>query len=69
MESRKMELTNLFAEQQQRDAHREQTLDKAGEGECGQIERVAWKYMHYHMENRQSVGIYYITQGAQFGAA
>ena len=35
MESRKMVLINLFAGQQQRQKHKEQTLDTVGEGEGG----------------------------------
>ena len=34
----------------------------------GQIERVALKYIHYHVENRHLVGSCCLTEGAQPGA-
>ena len=43
MESRKMVLKNLFARQQWRNRHREQTYghgERGGEAEC--LERVTW---------------------------
>ena len=34
----------------------------------GQMERVAWKHIHHHMQNRQPVGIFCMTQGTQIRA-
>ena len=49
MESRKMELKNLFTEQQWRNRHREQTYGHGERGGWGEImERVTWN-LHYHM--------------------
>ena len=48
-----MVLNNLFAGQQWRNRHREQTYghgERGGEGAI--MERVTWK-LNYHMENRQ----------------
>ena len=39
-----------------------------GKERVGQIERVALKHIHYHMQSRLPVGSCYITQGAQPGA-
>ena len=49
--SRKMVLMNLFAGQQWRCRHKEQTYGHGGDREerVGQMERVAWKHIHYHM--------------------
>ena len=47
MESRKMVLMNLFVGQQWKRIHREQTLDTWGKERVGQMERVAWKNVHY----------------------
>jgi len=46
-----MVLMSLFSGQQWR--CREQTVDMGGwgEGEREMMEKVAWKYIHYHMEN------------------
>jgi len=51
MESRKIVLLNLFSGQQWRHRHREQTYGHGGlRGErAGQMERVAWMHIHYHM--------------------
>ena len=40
-----------------------------GEGEGGMNgkERIAWKYIHYHMQNRYPVGICCMIQGTQRG--
>ena len=51
MESRRMALMNLFAEQQWRHRHREQTLDTAGVGRgwkerVGCMERLTRKHHH-----------------------
>ena len=51
IESGKMVTMNLSAGQQQRRRHREQTLDTTGDRAGGQIERVAWKPIHYHMQH------------------
>ena len=52
MESRKMVLMNLFAVQQWRCRHREQTYGHGwgrGKVTVGQTETAAWKHVHYHM--------------------
>ena len=52
MESRKMVLMNLYAGQQQKYRHREQTYGHSG-GRRGWNElRVALKHIRYHMQNR-----------------
>ena len=61
MESRKMVLMNLSAGQQRRCRQRQQTCGHR----VGRTERVALKHVHYHMKNREPVGIYCMTQGAQ----
>ena len=54
MESIKMVLMNLFAGQQWRCRHGEQTCGlREGKERAGQMERVAWKHTRYHMWNRQ----------------
>ena len=51
MESRKIALLNLFSGQQWGHRHREQTYGHGGGGNerVGQMQRVAWMYIHYHM--------------------
>ena len=74
MESRKMVLMNLFAEQQWRCRPQEQTYgpDRVGRGRrkkrVGQMERFAWKHIPYHVSNREPMGICCVTQGSQPGA-
>ena len=50
-EMHKMVLTNLFAGQQWRHRHREQTYGHGAreEGEGGMYERVTWNQTHHHM--------------------
>ena len=66
IESRKMVLMNPFSGQQWRRRHREQLCGHGGGG--GRIERIVWKHIHYHMQNREQVGICCVTQGAQLSA-
>ena len=66
-----MVLVNPFAWEQWRHRHREQGYGHrwAGRKErMGQVERIAWKYIHYYMENRYPMGICSMTQGALTGA-
>ena len=60
-----MVLMSLFAGQQWRPRHREQTWTQWGKERKGQKQRVALKHIHYHTWNREQVGICYMTQGAQ----
>ena len=53
MESRKMVLMNLFARQQWRCRHREQTYEHGAGGRRRGINGdIAWKHIHYHVLNR-----------------
>ena len=68
MESRKMILMNLFAEQQWRHRHREQTCGHSGEGEGG----TNWKsdgetYILPYI-NQIAMGICCRIHGAQIGS-
>ena len=36
-----------------------------GKEKVGWMERISWKHINYHMENRKPVGICCMTQGAQ----
>ena len=49
MESRKMDLMNLFAGQQWRCRHGQQRVNTEGKERAGRIERIAGKHIHYHM--------------------
>ena len=40
-------------------------LDSVGEEEGGWFERIALKRTHYHMWNRESVGVWCVTRGTQ----
>ena len=51
-----MVLKNLFAGQEQRRRHREQTVGTAGKERVGQIERAALERAHHHKQNRQLAG-------------
>ena len=57
MESRKMALMNLFAGQQRRCRHREQTRGHIGRGKRWDDQRIALKHIHQ--------GICCVTQGTQ----
>ena len=50
MDSRKIVLMKLFAGQQWKHRHREQTYGhgQGEEGGMGRMERVTWKHIHYH---------------------
>ena len=67
MESRRMVLKDLFAEQQWR--HRENRLMDKGGGEKGEMngESSMEAYTPTYV-NRQPMGICYMTQGTQMGA-
>ena len=53
MESRKLILMKIFAGQQWRCRHREQTCGHGlREGEGGTAGEAAWKHMHYHVKSR-----------------
>ena len=60
-----MLLTNLCAGQQWRHRCRAQTCGHSRGGVGGWTERIAWKHIHYQMENRQQVGTSCVTEGAQ----
>ena len=60
-----MVLMSLFAGQQWRPRHREQTWTQWGKERKGQKQRVALKHIHYHTWNREQGGMCYMTQGAQ----
>ena len=53
MESRKMVAKNLFAGQQWRCRHREETYEHRWrverKGKVRGMDRVTWKHVHYHM--------------------
>ena len=50
MEYRKMVLMNLFAGQERRGRHREQTCGHCGrKGSVERVERVTLTYIHYHV--------------------
>ena len=50
VESRKMVLMKLFAEQQWRHRHREETCEhRAGKERVGQMEEATWKHIHHRM--------------------
>ena len=52
MNSRKMVLMNLFAGQQWRPRHREQTHGHRGQSRMERVrlmERAVWKHIHYHV--------------------
>ena len=46
-------------------AQRTDMWTRWGKEREGQIETVALKHIHCHMSNRQPMGIWFITQGAQ----
>ena len=48
MESREMVLMNLFAGQEQRRRHGEQTCGHGGKEKVGRIQTVALEHIHYH---------------------
>ena len=49
MESRKIVLMNLFAGQNGDADIEDRLVDTAGNERMGQMERVAWEHIHYHM--------------------
>ena len=63
-------LMNLFSGQQWRHRHRERTYGYGGWGKerVGWMERVTWKHIHYHMWNRQPMGICCMPWGTHTGA-
>ena len=53
MESRKMVVMNLFAGNQWKGRHRETTFrHKLGKESVGQMERVVWNHIHYHIDSK-----------------
>ena len=53
MESRKMVVMNLFAGNQWKGRHRETTCGhKLGKESVGQMERVVWNHIHYHIDSK-----------------